>query len=308
MRTADTSALGSSNAVETFASASATEVFVGTADESREVAAAIADVVAMGLRLQHSFGLLQDGHWVAAQRVDEGACCARKAVQFVNVGEQESGTAVGGASVVARLLGDGGEVVGRQATASVVRGAGGASAMLVGAQQSGDQHGGDGCGEGGTAQRGQLIGNARGEREQRPRDVFERAKCALDGGLAGGLALALRSMLGFEIVQSFARGLRHVRCALVGDGLGAWAISQRGGDGIDDPVGALVVADDDRVEQARIAAADVLCGDELEGHAEGAQVGGVGADLGAGQRHVEVEPTATRWSRTRRLGLGRRAW
>jgi hypothetical protein len=69
-------------------------------------------------------------------------------------------------------------------------------------------------------------------------------------------------------------------------------------------VGALVVVDQDRVEQRLVAASEILGRDELEGDAEGLQRGGVAGELGFGKQHVEGESRATR--RAAATGSGRR--
>ena len=141
------------------------------------------------------------------------------------------------------------------------------------------------------------------------RIVLERTEASLDGGFARGVALLLRGVLGLQLVQGELGGRRHVRGALVGEGLDAGAVAQHDSHRIDDVVGALARVDDDRVQQPAITTADVLHADELERDAEDGQVGGVGADLGARQVHVEAEARAARrpvgrwW---RRRGGGRR--
>jgi hypothetical protein len=104
------------------------------------------------------------------------------------------------------------------------------------------------------------------------------------------VAFALRSVLDFEVFEGgLARELRHVGCALIGDRVGAGLFSDCVGEHLGDVLGALVVVDEEGVEEALVAAADVLGGDELERDAEGAQVGGVGAELGGWQQHVEAD-------------------
>jgi hypothetical protein len=112
-------------------------------------------------------------------------------------------------------------------------------------------------------------------------------------------------VLGVQLAQGERGGRRHVRGALVGEGLDAGAVAQHDAQGVDDVVGALARVDDDRVEQAAIATADVLNADELERDPEDRQVGGVGADLGARQEHVEAEAGSARLPRGRRR---RRGW
>jgi len=68
-----------------------------------------------------------------------------------------------------------------------------------------------------------------------------------------------------------------------------------------------VVVHDDLVEQAAVTTADVLGCDELERHAEGQKVGGVGAQLGVGHGQVEVKAPPPWWASPRgRRWLSRR--
>ena len=117
-----------------------------------------------------------------------------------------------------------------------------------------------------------------------------------------GVALFLRGVLRLQLVQGELGGRRHVRGALVGEGLDAGAVMQHDSQRVDDVVSALARVDDDRVEQPAITTADVLHADELEWNAEDGQVGGVGADLGARQVYIEAETWAAR------RPVGRRRW
>ncbi|HJL17102.1 MAG TPA: hypothetical protein RMH99_15660 [Sandaracinaceae bacterium LLY-WYZ-13_1] len=109
-------------------------------------------------------------------------------------------------------------------------------------------------------------------------------------------------MLELEVAQGLAGALGEIGGALVGEQLRTGPLGAGAGDDVDDALGALGVVDEDGVEQVLIAATDVLHREELQRHAEGAQVGGVGGALGVGQHDVEVEAGSARRSRRPWLG------
>src|SRR6201995_5906502 len=159
----------------------------------------------------------------------------------------------------------------------------------VDAQVGGDEQRRDMARDAGLAQRRDGGGDAIEHVADRRQRLLDGAEPALDGGLRGGRALALRRVLEAERGVRLRGSLGEVRRALVGDELHALA-----------PGG--------RVEQAALAVADVLHTDELEADAEDAQVRGIAAELGVGRRRLEREPprvavVAWRW---RRLGWRRR--
>jgi len=57
---------------------------------------------------------------------------------------------------------------------------------------------------------------------------------------------------------------------------------------------ALVIIDDDRIEQVGITPAQILGSDKLEGDSKRHQVGRVGRELGVGEEDVEAEATTAR--------------
>src|SRR6201995_2360951 len=178
----------------------------------------------------------------------------------------------------------------------------------VDAQVGGDEQRRDMARDAGLAQRRDGGGDAIEHVADRRQRLLDGAEPALDGGLRGGRALALRRVLEAERGVRLRGSLGEVRRALVGDELHALAPGGRVGHGADDQVLGLALVDGERVEQAALAVADVLHTDELEADAEDAQVRGIAAELGVGRRRLEREPprvavVAWRW---RRLGWRRR--
>lgn len=267
---------------------------VETADDGGEVAAAVADVVAVHLRAKGHLGAVEDLERVETEVVDEGLARAGQGVDVVDVGEQEPGAAVRGAGLVAVASGEVGELVGGESGSSLESVAGRPGAELVGAQHGGDDEASCGLGQGGIAQSRDHGGEAIGQGEERSGHGLDGLESALDGGLGPWVSLALRGVLGLELFEC-ASGLgSHVGRALVGEDLCAPQVGECVGQEADDCLCALVVIDDDGVEQVLVAAADVLCGEELQGDTEDGQVGGVGGELSVGQHDVEREARAAR--------------
>ncbi len=198
----------------------------GGADEGGEVAIDGADVggiVEEEPLSQGGLGAAEDVERVAPEAVDEARAGCMEEEEAMKMGEEEARAAVVGASDLARAgRGADERVLGRPA-ASIAGAAGGARAGLVGAQDGGDGEAREGDGESGRAQRRDELGEAAREREQGLQDPLERVEALLDSGLAGGVALLLRRVLGVERVERSARLSGHVGRSLVGDGLDAGA-------------------------------------------------------------------------------------
>ena len=109
-------------------------------------------------------------------------------------------------------------------------------------------------------------------------------------------------MLSVELVECVASASGEIGRALIGDGLGTGGSAERFADHLDDMLGALVVVDDDGVEQRVVTTADVLGCDELESDPEGFDVGGVCSEPCARQGAIEADATAA-WRGL--AGLGR---
>jgi hypothetical protein len=107
-----------------------------------------------------------------------------------------------------------------------------------------------------------------------------------------------------DFLEGIDGSLSHVGGALVDNVLGPLGSSQGISQHAGDEVGALVVVDDDRIEQVLVATADVLCCDELQGDAERRQSRGIGRNQGVGQQEVEAE-SGTPWSALSRCGRRR---
>jgi hypothetical protein len=183
-----------------------------------------------------------------------------------------------------------------------------AGAGLVGAQYGADGKACERDGEVGRTKLRDELGERAGEREERVEEPLERVEALLDGGLARGIALLLRRMLGLELAERCTRGIGHVGSPLVCEGLHAGAVAKDGAESFDDVIGALARVDDDGVEETLIATADVLHADELERDAEGRQGRGIRADLRVGQEDIEPEarPTRSALARLERRRRGRR--
>jgi hypothetical protein len=96
-------------------------------------------------------------------------------------------------------------------------------------------------------------------------------------------------VLGTELFECGAGGLGHIGRALIDQDLESFSVVDGLAQGGNDLLGALVIVDDDGVEQILIAIADVLRGDEFEGDTEGLEVGGIGGELGVGNDDIEGE-------------------
>jgi hypothetical protein len=279
---------------------------VEAAHDGEEVGGAVADLLVEELVAEGGFGLLEDREGEAAQVANELGFGCGELVGGVDVVEEEAGAALLGVGLLANLSGDVEKGGGVEAGALGGGTRTSAGSVLVGTQQGGEHQCAQSLGQIGTAQRGQALGDAVGEGEERAGTGLDREEGALDGRLSHRIALTLRGMVGVELLESGANGLGHVRGTLVGDGLDAGAVVDGLGEDALDELCTLVVVDEDGVEEVAVPPADVLGGDELEGNAEGREIGGIGGELGAGDGQGEAEAWSARGAsaRRRRWGLG----
>ena len=221
---------------------------------------------------------------VAAERADERLARAGHRVLGVDCFEEQAHGAILGARVLALLLDDRAEDVG---VVAIERMAEVTPAGGVHAQERRDEQRRDVAREQGLLERGHHGRDAIEQREDRRERVLDRAETALDGGLLGRRAFALRHVLDADRVVRKLRSLGEVGGALVGDELDTFETGRGGGDDALDEVGGLALLDRERVEQLALAVADVLDADKLEIDAEHAQVGRVAAELRIGRGDTE---------------------
>lgn len=212
---------------------------VHVADDSGEVAIADAGLAAARVRAEAALGVVQIVERVAAKRSDEGFARAGHRVLVVHRFEEEPHGAFLGASVVPLLLDDRAEHVG---ILSVERMAEVPPTGEVHTQEGRDEELAEVRCEIGAAQRGDRVGEAIREIEDRRDRVLHGAEAALDGGLLRRRAFALRRVLDGERVVRGLRGLGDEGLALVGDVLQTLAASGGLGDDGGDERGRLAPA------------------------------------------------------------------
>jgi hypothetical protein len=191
----------------------------GIAHDGAEVARQGADVIAMALRAEAGFSLLEHSQWVTAVGTKEFRDGEIEVIDLVQVCEQQPLTALFGVCLLARACRGTHPGVFVEARAVVGSGAGSASARLVGAKQGSDQQVTDALGQLGVVQLRDELGNPVGQLEQWSCDRLEKTEGSFHSALAERVTFALRRVVSTEFGKSFAGGVRHVRRSLIGDHL-----------------------------------------------------------------------------------------
>ena len=269
------------------------------AQDAGEEAVAAPSVATAGTTAQDLFGADDVLEGVVTVGADEGVAgdVLFKVVLVVEAAEEELATAVLGAGTLASGGDDvleGGAVLTFE---GMGRGAGAADA-----EEDADEERDERASEVRPAQGGDGVGEAVGEREEQGERVLHRAKRALERGLLGRRRFLLRLVVHAEPLARLARGLGEVRRALVDEELRAGQAGERLGDGLDDEVGVLLLADGEGGEEIPLSASRVLCGDEPQVDAEGADVRRVREGLQVGRAQLEGEAALPARARRRRRG------
>ncbi len=225
---------------------------VHIADDGREVAVTDPDLAAARVRTKPALGIAEVLERVAPERPHERLARARHRVLGVNAFEEQPHGAILGADARALLLDDGAQdvrVLALERMAKVTPSGG------VDAQVGGDEQRRDLTRDAGLAQHRDGGGDAIEHVADRRQRLLDGAEPALDSGLRGGRAFALRRVLEAKRGVRLHGSLGEVRRALVGDQLHALAPGGRVGDRADDQVLGLALVYGERVEQAALSVA-----------------------------------------------------
>lgn len=240
----------------------------GIANDCSEVARQRSDVIAIELCSKTGFCLSECLKGIVSKAANELGDGEIEVIQPVQMHEQQALALLFGVSLLTSTSRSADQCVLVEPRALLGSTSSGTSTRLIGAKQRGNNQMPDGLAELGITQLRDGLRDAVGQSEQGCGDGFENAETSFYRALAERIAFALGSMLDTELSKGIAGQLGHVRGALVGDRLQPLAARSGSGQYIDDMFGALVVIDDDRVEQLSIASTDVLGGDEFERDAE----------------------------------------
>ena len=213
---------------------------VDVANDGREVAVADAGDAAAGVGAEAALSFVEVFERVAAEGADEGLARTGHRVLGVDGLEEEADGAVLGTRPIALLIDDGAQGVGvvtLEGMAEVL------AAGAVDAKEDGEEEAPEMLGKLGAPERRNRIGEAVGEREERRERGLDDPEGALDGGLLGRGALALRSVFEAERVVGVAGGLGEKGFALVGDELETFAAGGGLGDDLLNEARGLVLAE-----------------------------------------------------------------
>ena len=256
------------------------------AQDAGEVAVAGSDLAAAAPEAESSFRLLDVLEGVGAVSADETSRTSGKVVLSVNGREEEAfGSSLG--TGLLTLFGDDGLEFGACATLQGVSAR--AWRGLVNAEEDAEEDLPDGLGERRLAEGRDALGELAGEEGEGTERILDGAEGPLLGRLFGRGAFALRGMLALQGLQGGLGRFRHVGSALIDDGLGPGSIPEGLLEGFSHDPRVLLNVDGEGLPELLLSGSRVLGGHDAQWDAEELPVGGVGHDLDAGGRDLQIE-------------------